>query len=152
MPLQGLDSAERAMRGPPRTESRVTGRSTTSRAVVHVAGRRGRAKDGARSDGEAGVEPANGFQGLREARARERPAKSKPEEGAERAEELEGPEVGRGGEVELVHGPAERGMLCFEGKVTKKGEQFVINLPKAFNPTWRGLWKAKKRVKICIEI
>jgi hypothetical protein len=120
--------------------------------VVHVAGRRGRAKDSARSDGEAGVEPANGFQGLREVRAREGPAKSKPEEGAERGEELEGAKVGRGGEVELVHGPAERGVLCFEGKVTKKGEQFVINLPKAFNPTWRGLWKAKKRVKICIEV
>jgi len=152
LPLQGLDSAERAMRVPPRTESRVTGRSTTSRAVVHVAGRRGRAGNNARGYGEAGVEPANGFQGLRGARAREGAAKSKPEEGAERGEELEGPEVGRGGEVGLVQGPAGRGMLCFEGKVTKKGEQFVINLPKAFNPTWRGLWKAKKRVKICIEV
>lgn len=109
-----------------------------------MAERRGRAKNSARGYGEAGVEPTNGFQGLRGARAREGPAKSKPEEGAER--------VGRGGEVELVHGPVGRGVLCFEGKVTKKGEQFVINLPKAFNPTWRGLWKAKKRVKICIEV
>ena len=111
-----------------------------------MAERRGRARNNARGYGEAGVEPTNGFQGLREARAREGPAKSKPEEGAERAEELEGPEV------VLVHGPVEKWVLCFEGKVTKKGEQFVINLPKAFNPTWRGLWKAKKRVKICIEV
>jgi hypothetical protein len=44
------------------------------------------------------------------------------------------------------------GRITLLSKISKEGGRFAVYLPRSLNPTWEGLWKSKKQVKVVVEI